>query len=110
MPKSMGGNILFDASLFNQFFQNQEDHHTGKLRPSPVQKKNILMSGFDRDMHTDILSIDIDILDGRFSYWHQPLLIPFANDPDKTDINIQIRQFKVHYLAYPQSAAIHGFK
>src|SRR6185369_7148700 len=88
VTKCMWRNCFLYPCIFCQFFNNKKDHHPCKLASTTIEKKNILIALFYRNMYTNILKIDVHIFNCATANRYQSFFIAFTDNSYKTNIKI----------------------
>ena len=61
-------------------------------------------------MNPDQVQVNLYELDGICSDGNQSFLVPLANHPDESYVEVKVRPSQVDHFANPQSATVKGFK
>tara|TARA_Y100001972_G_C7653127_1_gene328573 strand:+ start:2366 stop:2620 length:255 start_codon:yes stop_codon:yes gene_type:complete len=61
MPEGMWANGLFQSDLGCQVFDDHKYHHPGKTAATFVEKQEIFLAPFNRDVHPDLVPVDFDV-------------------------------------------------
>src|SRR5436190_4809951 len=88
VAKCMWRNCFFYSCFFCQFFYNKKDHHSCKLASAAVEKNNVFITLFYRNMHSNVFKINVHIFNSAAANGYQSFFIAFTNNSYKTNIKI----------------------
>ena len=110
MPKGMRTDAFGDAGGLRQVFDDGENHDACEPGAPSVQKNVRPMPWLD--LHVDAVAFDVhvDKLLGCSADGYEPLLVAFADDPEKAYVKVEVLHTKVDQLADPEPGAVQGLQ
>ena len=110
MAKRVGADCLLQAYTGGQIL-NEEKHRNPRHLPATfAQEHNRLTPGLNRDMHPNLVNVDLDKFQRILSNRHQSFLVPLADHAHKADVGINVVQLKINEFGNPKTRSIQNFQ
>lgn len=91
VAESVRADLLINASIFCCLFDDCENHHSGELRASIVQKNSILLAAIG----TTLLQVELNTVTGYAAYRNQSLLVALSRYTNITLTKEEVAEFKL---------------